>query len=223
MKKTIFLFAFLITTMLTSFSQNKTNLSLQVSAAAAANRAQLAHYVWSRTVQVFVDGELKNTIVASLAIGADGKIVTTAVTSTPSSKLPGGIRGDIAKKKIAELKGYVDDAIQVCMGYLYLNKGQMVNFFDAAGISQSGKVITVAGTNVLKPSDQLTMNLTTGTLAYVSQSFKSTVTNGDAVSGNINYKTFSNGLTAINDGELDLPAKNMKLMVTNSNYARKLQ
>ena len=74
-----------------------------------------------------------------------------------------------------------------------------------------------------KPNDQLTLVLTKGTLAYVSQSFKSTVTNGDAVSGTINYKTFSNGLTAINNGEFDLPAKNMKLMITNANYAKKLQ
>jgi hypothetical protein len=225
MKKRIIIYcSFLITMVqMVSAQSDKTKLSLQVSAAAAANRAQLAGYVWSRTVQVFVGGELKNTIVSSLAIGADGKIVTTATTSTPSSKLPGGIRGDIAKKKIADLKDYVDDAIKVSMGYLYLNKGQMVNFFDAGGISQSGNVITVTGSSVNKPNDQLTMNVTRGTLAYVSQSFKSTVTNGDAVSGTINYKTFNNGLTAINNGELDLPAKNMKLMITNSNYAKKLQ
>jgi len=225
MKKTIIFCSFLLAIFQTVSAQssNKTNLSLQVSSAAAANRAQLANYVWSRTVQVFIGGELKNTIVSSLAIGADGKIVTTAVSSTPSSKLPGGIRGDIARKKIADLKDYVDDAIKVGMGYLYLNKGQMVNFFDAAGISESGNVITVTGSNVNKPNDQLTMKVTRGTLAYVSQSFKSTVSNGDAVSGNINYKTFNNGLTAIKNGEMDLPAKNMKLMVSNTNYAKKLQ
>jgi hypothetical protein len=225
MKKTIILCSILASMLQTVSAQsnNKTNLSLQVSAAATANRAQLAGYVWSRAVQVFIDGELKNTIVSSLSIGADGKIVTTATTSTPSSKLPGGIRGVIAKNKIADMKDYVDNAITVSMGYLYLNKGQMVNFFDAAGISQSGDVITVTGSSVNKPNDQLTLNVHKGTLAYVSQRFKSTVSNGDAVSGTINYKTFNNGLTAINNGELDLPAKNMKLMLTNSNYAKKLQ
>ena len=49
----------------------KTNLSLQVSAAAKANRVQLAAYVWTRTTQIFLEGELKNTIVASLSIGPD--------------------------------------------------------------------------------------------------------------------------------------------------------
>ena len=99
----------------------------------------------------------------------------------------------------------------------------MVDFFDGAGISQSGNTVTVAGSNVNKPNDQLTLNFTKGSYAYISQSFSSTVTNGDAVSGTINYQTFSNGLTAINNGELDLPAKNMKLMLSNSNYAKKLQ
>lgn len=202
---------------------NKTDLSLKVSAAAAANHAKLANYVWSRTVQVFIGGELKNTIVSSLTLGADGKIVATATTSTPASSIPKGIRGDIARKKIADMKDYVDNAIKVSMSYLYLNKGQMVNFFDAGGIAESGNVITITGSNVNQPNDQLTLNVARGTLAYVSQSFKSTVSNGDAVSGTINYKTFNNGLTAINNGELDLPAKNMKLMLTNSNYAKKLQ
>jgi hypothetical protein len=224
MKKLILIVSFLISiNQISSAQSSKTNLSLQVSAAAAANRAQLASYVWTRTVQVFVGGELKNTVVSSQAVGPDGKIVTTAVSSTPTDKIPGGIRGDIAKKKIAEMKTYVDDALQVSVSYLYMSKGKMVDFFDNGGISQSGNTITVKGSNVNKPNDQLTMQVATGSLAYISQSFSSTVTSGDAISGTINYKTFSNGLTAINNGELDLPAKNMKLMVSNTGYAKKLQ
>jgi hypothetical protein len=224
MKKTFIFCSFLIVMIQTVSAQaNKTNLSLQVSAAVAANRAQLASYVWNRTVQVFVSGELKLTTVSSLAVGSDGKIVTTAVSSTPAEKLPGGIRGDIAKKKIEDLKNYVEDAVTVSMSYLYLSKGKMVDFFDAAAITQSGNTVTVKGSNVNKPNDQLTLNFTKGSYAYISQTFSSTITNGDAVSGTINYQTFSNGLTAINNGEMDLPAKNMKLMVSNSNYAKKLQ
>ncbi len=225
MKKLLFFCSCLVIISQTVSAQanNKTNLSLQVSAAATANRAQLASYVWTRTVQIFADGELKVTNVSSLSVGPDGKIVTTAVSSTPAKPLPGGIRGDMAKKKIEEIKKYVDDALQVSAGYLYMSKGKMVDFFDNGGISQSGTTITVTGSNVNKTNDQLTMNVATGTLAYISQSFKSTITNGDAISGTINYKTFSNGLTAMNNGELDLPAKNMKLMVSNTNYAKKLQ
>jgi hypothetical protein len=225
MKRLLFICSFLTVLSETASAQanNKTNLSLQVSSAAAANRAQLAGYVWTRTVQIFADGELKVTNVSSLSIGPDGKIVTTAVSSTPAKPLPGGIRGNIAKKKIEEIKTYVEDALQVSSGYLYMSKGKMVDFFDNGGISQSGTTITVKGSNVNKPNDQLTMMIATGTLAFISQSFNSTITNGDAVSGTINYKTFSNGLTAINNGELDLPAKNMKLMISNTGYAKKLQ
>ncbi len=203
---------------------NKTNLSLQVSGAAAANRKQLAGYVWTRTVQVFVEGALKNTVVSSVSIGPDGKLVTTAVSSTPTDPPPTrGIRGDIARKKIAEIKTYVDNAITVTMSYIYLSKGKMVDFFDAAGISQSGNTINVKGSNVNQANDQLIMQVTAGTFAYISQSFSSTVSNGDAVSGTFNYKTFSNGLTAFDSGQLDLPAKKMKLMISNTNYAKKLQ
>jgi hypothetical protein len=225
MKKTLILCSFLIaiTQIVSGQANNKTGLSLQVSSAAAANRAQLASYVWTRTVQVFSEGELKVTNVSSLSIGPDGKMVTTAVSSTPTKPLPGGIRGNIAKKKMDEIKTYVDDAISVSMGYLYMSKGKMVDFFDNGGISQSGNTITITGSNVNKPNDQVTMNVAKGTLAYISQSFKSTVTNGDAIAGTSNFKTFDNGLTAFNSGELDLPAKSIKLMISNTNYAKKLQ
>ena len=101
MKKTI-IFCGLLMTIIQAVSaqSNKTNLSLQVSAAAAANRAQLASYVWTRTVQVFVGGALKTTIVSSMSVGPDGKMVTTAVSSTPTDPPPTrGLRGDIARKK----------------------------------------------------------------------------------------------------------------------------
>jgi hypothetical protein len=204
-------------------ANSKTDLSLAVSNAAGANRAQLVNYTWTRTVQVFISGELKTTSVSSLSFGPDGKMVTTAVSTTPTSAPKRGIRGDIAENKIDDMKDYVQDALTISMGYIYMSKGKMVDYFNAAGISQSGNTITVSGSNVNKPNDQMTMTLASGTLAYISQNFKSTVTSGDAMSGSVNYKTFSNGLTAVNDGELDLPAKNMKLMFSNSGYAQKLQ
>ena len=225
MKKTIILFSLLFMMVHTLSAQaNKTNLSLQVSSAAAANRAQLAGYVWTRTVQVFVGGALKSTTVSSVSIAPGGKMVTTAVSTTQTDPPPTrGIRGDIARKKMAEMKAYVDNAVAVSSGYIYMSKGKMVDYFDAAGISQSGNTITVTGSNVNQTNDQLTMKIQTGSLAYISQSFSSTVSSGDAISGTANYKTFSNGLTAFDSGELDLPAKSMKLMISNTNYAKKLQ
>ena len=224
MKKYVTLYIVMCIAGLSVSGQTKTDLSLKVSSAAATNRAQLAGYVWTRTVQVFVDGTLKNTTVSSLSIGPDGKIVTTAVsTVSPDPPPTKGIRGKIAKNKIDDIKDYVDEAVKLSVGYLYMSKGKMVDYFDAANITQSGNTITVQGKNVNKPNDNATMNLSGGTLAYISQSFHSTLANGDAVEGTFNYKTFSNGLTAFDSGELDLPAKKMKLRISNTGYAKKLQ
>jgi hypothetical protein len=223
MKKAIAFFFFSLAFMAGLPAQTKTDLSLKVSAAAAANRQQLASYTWTRTVQVFIEGELKNTMVSALSVGPDGKMVTTAVSSKATDPPPTkGIRGKVAKNKIADMKTYVEDAVKVSMSYVYMTKGGMVNYFDAAGITESGNTITVNGTNVNKPGDQMTMNITSGTLAIISESFKST-SGEDAIAGTFNYKTYSNGLTAFDNGELDLPAKDMKLRIVNTNYAKKLQ
>jgi hypothetical protein len=66
------------------------------------------------------------------------------------------------------------------------------------------------------------MNIAKKTLAYISQSFKSSLSNNDPVSGLVNYKTFTNGLTAIDNGNLMLPAKKIKLHLVNSGYAKKM-
>src|SRR5450755_1526835 len=132
MKKTLIICGLVLAIFSGAWAQdNKTNLSLQVSGAAAANRAQLASYVWTRTVQVFIGGELKNTIVSSLSIGPDGKMVTTAVSSTPTSAPPTrGIRGAVAKNKIDDLKTYIDEAMTISAGYLYMSPGKMVDYFN---------------------------------------------------------------------------------------------
>jgi hypothetical protein len=225
MKKAFIFCTFFLAVAGISFAQSdKTNLSLAVSAAAKANRAQLASYVWTRTVQVFIGGELKTTIVSSLAIGPDGKLVTTAVSNTPTSAPPTrGIRGAVAKNKIDDMKTYIDEAVTLSASYMYMSPGKMVDYFNAAGISQSGSTITVSGSNVNQTNDQVVLLLNSTSLAYISETFKSAMSGGDAVAGTVNYKTFDNGLTAIDNVDLELPAKTMKLMVSNSNYAKKIQ
>jgi hypothetical protein len=225
MKKGIILCALIFSIIAGTFGQaTKTDLSLKVSAAAAANRKQLASYVWTRTIQIFIGGELKNTIVSSMSIGPDGKMVTTTTSSTPTGDVPTkGIRGNIAKKKIDEMKAYIDEAMQISAGYLYMSPGKMVDYFNAAGISQSGNTITVSGSNVNQTNDKVGLILASNSLAYVSETFASAMSNKDAIGGTVNYKTFDNGLTAIDNGTLDLPAKTMKIQISNSNYAKKLQ
>lgn len=223
MKKiaSIFILSVFITQI--TFAQNtqKTNLSLNVSAAAEANRKALAGYVWTRTVTVYEGGELKLTTVSSLSVGPDGKLVTTAISSTPAKPPKNGILGDKERKKLKDIQTYVDGAVAEALGYIYPSKGKMVDYFDKATII-SGQTFKVTGTGVYKTGDTLTMIINRPGLAYASQSFKSTLANNDPVSGSVNYKTFRNGLTAIDTGHLNLPAKNLKLHVTNSNYAKKM-
>ncbi|HEY2648223.1 MAG TPA: hypothetical protein VGI38_03485 [Puia sp.] len=223
--KKLFIFGsmllFLFETTLAQNSQ-KTNLSLQVSAAAEANRAALAGYVWTRTVTVFEGGELKLTTVSSLSVGADGKMITTVVSSKPAKEPKSGIFGDKDRKKLKDLQSYVDEAVTEAQGYIYMSKGKMVDFFDKATITPTGNNFKVTGTNVNKTGDTLTMTITKKNLAYISKSFKSSLANNDPVSGSVNYKTFTNGLTAIDNGNLILPAKKIKLHLINSAYAKKM-
>lgn len=225
MKKSIVVFSVLLffSQLVCAQNSQKTNLSLQVSAAAAANRTALANYVWTRTVTVFEGGELFLTKVSSMSVGADGKLVTTAVSTTPVKEPKKGLLGDKDRKKLKEVQTYVDDALTTAREYIYMSKGKMVDYFDKAKITQAANSIKLTGANVNKTGDELDMELDKKTLAYISESFRSTLSNKDSVSGAVNYKTFSNGLTGVDAGDMTLPAKNLKLTVVNSNYAKKLK
>jgi hypothetical protein len=225
MKKSFYVFTALIFVFQLAGAQNstKTNLSLQVSSAAATNRAALANYVWTRTVTVFDGGELFLTKVSSMSIGADGKLVTTAVSSTPAKEPKKGLLGDKDRKKLKAVQANVDDALTTAREYIYMSKGKMVDYFDKATIKPIDNTIQLTGTHVNKTGDSLNMVIDKKTLAYISQSFKSNLSNNDPVSGKVNYKTFANGLTAVDNGEMTLPAKNLKMTVVNSNYAKKLK
>lgn len=225
MKKSIFAFSALICLFQIAGAQNstKTNLSLQVSAAAAANRTALASYVWTRTVTVFDGGELFLTKVSSMSVGADGKLVTTAVSSTPAKEPKKGLLGDKDRKKLKEVQTYVDDALSTAREYVYMSKGKMVDYFDKATIKAVDNTLQLAGSHVNKTGDSLNMVIDKKSLAYINQSFKSNLSNNDPISGMVNYKTFANGLTAVDNGEMTLPAKNLKITVVNSNYAKKLK
>ena len=223
MKKIVLLIGLAILTSQLCLSQDatsKTNLSLQVSQAAAANQKQQIQYEWNRTVQVFVNGELKNTIISAISFDNTGKVKTQEISSTPTSKMKPGIRGDIERNKIKEVKDYVDGAVKSSMKYIYMTEGQMVDYFNKATVTQPGNTINVQGNGVYQAGDNLTLVLNQGSLAFVSRSFATTYNGTDAVNGTLNYKTFSNGLTTMDAGEIDLPAKNIKLMVSNGNFAK---
>jgi hypothetical protein len=75
----------------------------------AENQQALQKYQWLETTKMSVNGEVKNTIVASCSYSAGPKPVCTEVSSTPAEKPSGGpIRKKMMESKIAEMKAYMD-------------------------------------------------------------------------------------------------------------------
>ena len=67
----------------------------QVKQDAAANQAALRQYGWAETIQVAVNGEVKQTRQMSCRYGPDGKPQCAPVGAPPPQQQAGGLRGRI--------------------------------------------------------------------------------------------------------------------------------
>jgi hypothetical protein len=69
---------------------------------------------------MLMDGDVKNTSVAQVHVGPDGKMEKTPLDSPDqqSQKKPRGLKGKIAAKKMAEIKSYVERLMNLCGTYI---------------------------------------------------------------------------------------------------------
>lgn len=221
MKKIIIATLFLTLIIQASFAQvDLTQLSLNVQKTYDQNFAKMAQYTWQRDVQVLMKGELKATIVENVSIGTDGKPVTQVIDKTTTTKKKPGIRGSIQQSQGDDLKEYVENALKLVVGYIFMSKGQMVDLFDKGTVSELGNDLQVQGYNFITQGDNLQFLYNINSLQCVSQTV-STVMSGDPVKAVVTYKQL-NGVNVVDKITVDLPAKQLNAIAVNSLWAKKL-
>lgn len=221
MKKIIIsalLFFFLVPVMMAQV--DLTQLSLKVQQKYDQNFAAMAQYTWQRNVQVFMKGELKATMDASISIGSDGKPVAHVLDATTTTKKKPGVRGAIQSNAIDDTKTYVENALKLVIEYIFMSKGQMVDLFDKGTVSQLNNDLQVQGYNFIVQGDNLKYLYNSESLECISQTV-STVMDGDPVKAQVTYTKFQ-GVNMIDKITLDLPAKGLNAVAVNSQWAKKL-
>ena len=93
----------------------------------AQNQRALAQYTWKQSTQMLIDGEVKNTSVAQVQVGPDGKMQKTPLDNPEQQqkKKPRGLKGKIAAKKMAEMKAYIERLMNLCGTYMKPSSGRL--------------------------------------------------------------------------------------------------
>ncbi len=201
---------------------NTEELSLKISKAEEANQQKLKAYIWKRKSDAYVNDQLKATSFTEFSFDASGKLQVKVIDVETSVKAKPGLRGAAQKNAVDAKMDYIEKALDLSLKYAYMTKGQLLDFFSKATISkkEDGTLVATAE-NVYVQGDRLTIHIDPATNLFKYKEFKSLL-GKDPIDGQINYETFSSGVSHISTTMMNMPAQKMKINATNQDYSQRV-
>lgn len=219
MRKKSMLFVCLITIGLSAHSQvDKDQFALEVSKVDAENTEKLKEYIWKFHAEVLGEAGNKITLISEFQFDEEGELNIRLVDGETTIEKKPGVRGKMQQNAIEDKAGYVAQAMKFSLAYTYMTKGQLLDFFDKAELTEKEGVITVKGKNIYMDGDELTITLDAESKLYLSKSFYTRM-NNDSIFGEVEYeKLKSSGVNHITTTKLDMPAETVRILGENKDY-----
>ena len=132
-----------------------------------------------------------------------------------------GVRGKIQKNAIEGKAEYITNALQIAVGYTYMSKGQLLDFFEKGSVTEKENEIEVTAANVFMKGDKLTILLDKKTNLFINKKFSSFL-GEDLFDGEIKYLKFSSGINHVSETTLNLPAEKALINALNEDYTQRI-
>ncbi|MDZ7648148.1 MAG: hypothetical protein U5K54_13745 [Cytophagales bacterium] len=117
---------------------------------------------------------------------------------------------------------YVENALKLSLAYTYMTKGQLLDFFGKATITEKDGVYEATGQDVYVKGDKLTVLIDSKTKLYHDKKFSSLL-GKDPIDGEIKYALFSSGVNHGAETVLNLPAKKATIDAKNQDYSQRVK
>lgn len=203
--KTNIIFSFLLVFSIRLFAQTNTEkLSLEISKADEANQEKLKEYVWKRRSDVFVEGQLKLTTITEFSYTPEGKLETKLIEAETTIDKKPGLRGKAQANAAEDKMDYIHRSLNLAMEYAFMSKGELLDFFSKATLTEKDGQIEAVANNVHIPGDRLMVRIDPSTNLFTYKEFSSLL-GKDKVEGELNYEKFSNGTSHLSTTSLNLP------------------
>ena len=194
---------------------------------AAQNQQALRAYTWIEKVELSLKGEVKNTTVNSCRYGPDGKVQKTTVVAPPPAEKKRGLRGKVVEKKTGEMKAELEAAAALVHSYVPPDPGliQVVMNAGTASLSQAGPgAVVLKFPGYQKAGDSLALTFDSAVKALRQIDVASYLDDPKSP------VTFRVGMQGLPDGTsypgsvvLGIPASQVEVRITNSNYQKLAQ
>lgn len=221
MKKLIVLIA--VGAWIGSFAQiDRDQLSLDISKADAANTEQLKAFIWKKASIVTVDGVQKANTLSEFKFDEAGELKMQNIDANTTVKQKRGLRGRAQASAAQDNMDYVEEALKVMIAYTYMTKGQLLDFYGKAELSEADGLLIATANDVFAKGDKLTIKVEKATNLFVYKQFSGFM-GEDTISGEITYGKFKSGISHATTNMLSLPAKNAVINSVNQDYSQRVQ
>ena len=220
--KKIFFILCLLNSLAAQSQIDKDQLALAISKADEANTEGLKQYIWKRKSDVSISGVLKLTTITEFSFDEQGKLQTKLIDAESSVKQKPGLRGKAQQNAAEDKMEYVGKALELAVAYTFMSKGQLLDFFGKATVTEKDGVIEATGENVYVKGDKLTVHVDSKTNLYIDKKFSSFL-GKDPIDGEIDYAKFSSGINHGSETVLNMPAQNMKIDAKNQDYSQRVK
>jgi hypothetical protein len=194
----------------------------QIGLQMAENMQSLTGYTFQQRTAVQLNGEQKNVTLVQVAFGPDHKPLITTLSSEPPEKpTRGPLRRKIKEEKTDEMKGMIEQVVQLSNSYLMLNQEKLAQLGRMAQIwmNPDGSTIRLVASGFQQPGDQVTITCE-GQTKRQTQTQVTTRIFGGPMTVLAQYQTMPTGLNYNGQTVINVPAKGMQITINTFNYMK---
>lgn len=230
MKRSIIAVALLAFTLVAWRPAGAQDMQQKIAAAkqaAARNQQALRSYSWLEKTELSFKGELKSTKVEACRYGPNGKVEKTPVVEPPPPEEKRGLKGRIVAKKTEEMKGELEAAAALVQQYVPPDPDKMQVVMNAftASVSQSGPAaMVVKFPGYEKAGDSLSLTLDSAAKSLLQIDVATWLDDpSKPVTLRVSMERLPDGTNCTGMVVLGIPASQIEVRVTKSNYQRVVQ
>jgi len=186
------------------------------------NAAQLKQYTWTCRIELTQNGTIQDTRIDQVSYGPDGTLQQTLLNDQGAQLPLGFLRRAIAENRRQQTEQYITDLRALVDQYTLPSAGAVINFISQASI-QSGQgpdgspIIQMSGSNVVNLGDTFSL-MVNPTTFHTRQIQVTTTYQGEQVTVRAAFATLPRGLTYPQYVDVEVPDKQLSLLVQNYDY-----
>jgi type II secretory pathway pseudopilin PulG len=222
MKNSLMLAAALAASLLPQFVSAQVaneGLANAIIAARQRNAGLMKQYSWNCRTEVQENGTTKDTRIDTVTYGPDGQPQHTQL-SDQSNPLPRGfVRRRIAEEEKEKMEKYIKDLRTFLHQYTMPTAGKVIDFISKTPIPPPGPdgVLRLSGSGVVIPTDTVSISVFAPTKETRRMSVMTTFQEDD-VTVTATFKTLATGLNYAAYIQLNIPDKNLTILIQNYDY-----